>query len=330
MRRLPVILRTVCILLGAGLAAPAALAQSGTEMLLSPWDDDQQLAFEASMGLANTRADAPGGADVRMWQARERGMLHTPRMPFMVGWKTDFVGFDAPGAPGLPSTLHDTGVSLATLLTPGADNSVRAFGEDWDIGIEAGVGHASTSFDDSQGLYFTGSMLMTGDISDHETLKVALSYDGNRSLLPDVPLPGFEYRNRGRKEFVWFVGVPRLGFVWKPDERWTVEAEWNLLTPGPFRVDYALGAGWHLFGFYGTRKLAVHAEDDAEHRRLFWSANELRAGLAWQPRPGVELSFSAGWAFGMEIERGWDSRDTDTVFELDDAAVAEVRLKIKL
>ncbi len=324
-----------CVRLPAGLVlgviftlcALPAKAQSGTEMLLKPWDwAGKQTADLEAEAMKSSTKDSNTGADISMGYTHLQGRVHTEGAPLMVGWQADFLRLGTNDRPAVPDVMHDVGFSLATSLSPGGP--VEAFGHDWDLAVEAGIGHASTSFGDSHGYYGTATLTANTELSETSSLKVGIAYNGNRSFLQDVPLPGFEYReffpaasgDKKRPVFTYYFGVPRAGLAWRPDDRWLVKVNATLTAPGSASVEYELERDrWFVFAGYNPYRLRAHQNGDDAHRRLFFSNDTAEIGVRFANPRGMRMLVAVGYSMNQTLERGWDSRHLDTVREFNAA-----------
>jgi len=318
--------------------AASAKAETGVDMLLGSWDWEgkQTAALDGWAGKA-TATNNQTGEDTNLRYAEFQGRLHTEDMPFMAGVQAKFMGFNSANRALIPQEMHDVAFSLATSLTP--KDQAEAFGQKWDVALEAGFGQASSdeAFRDSHGDYATTTLTAGTDTSDTGRLIVGASYDGNRSLWPDIPLIGFEYRNstgeyingdKKRPVFAWRVGFPRLGLEWRPDEKWLVEIKADITSLGSAKVEYDLSEHrWFLFGAFRPYRIRVHADGDDAHRRLFFSSDTLETGVRFSPRPGIHLLGAVGYSFNQTIERGWDTQHLQTVNDFKPAPMLRGELR---
>ncbi len=311
-----------------GAAALPALAQSGTEMLLKPWDWEggQTADLQAGTGKTTTK-DSNSRREVSMSLLHLQGRVHTEGAPLMVGWQADFLRLSTLDRPAIPETMHDVGVSLATSLSP--DGPVTVFTQDWDLAAEVGIGHAAMSFSDTRGYYGTATLTAGTRLSATQTLKLGVAYNGNRSFLPDVPLPGFEYEETfpapggdGKKPvFAYHVGIPRVGFAWRPEERWLFKVDATLTAPGSALVEYELERDrGFVFAGYTPYRLRAHQNGDDANRRLFFSNDTLEVGLRLANPRGMHLLVAVGYAMNQTLDHGFDDLDRQTRREFDAAA----------
>lgn len=318
--------------LAAVLPAGSARAQSGVDMLLKSWDwaGKQDADLAAGGGQTDTHErNSPGDASATIRYSFFQGRVHTQDMPFMVGWSAKFTGFSSANRPAVPQQMHDVAASFATSLTPNAP--VEAFGRDWNLALEAGVGHASTDWSDSQGYYGTATLTAGTDLSEDSRFLVGVGYDGNRSVWQDIPLPGFEYRQtivgegRDRKKplLFWRAGFPWLEAAWRPNDDWLVDLNADITAPSAatalVEYEWAGDRRWHAFAQYRTYRTRVHQDGDDGRHRLFFSSDTAELGIRFSPRAGMSLIGAVGYAMNQQLERGWSSSNLQTVREFADA-----------
>ena len=314
------------------LAAAAAPAQTGAPLLLSPWsrlgDDprrEARIEFSATGGrfLADTDID---GTDEELglteWGAEGRFKL-SDRLG-----AAPALGFDAlqlhldTEDPALPERLGDHAVAAAWGWN---------LDERWRLGVVGGVGYAGTRpFAEADSLYLMGDIVLTRDLDDGSALMLSLNYHGNRSLLPDVPLPGISYSRRsGIDGLRYTVGFPYSSVVYQPDDRWMFRLGYTLPFNFQARAEYQVADTLTAFGLFDTFTRGFWLEDDpGNNERIFFTQRRLEGGLRYEAHTGVELTAAAGYAFGQEFTAGWDARDTDDVREIDPAPY--VRLGVAL
>lgn len=309
-----------CALLLPSLS-PVAFAQTGAPLLLTPWPRAADGQTEAGYELRTTslhqgRADLDDtGETLRLdeFESRGRAKLTTASGPGpSVGYHVLYYDLNT-DSPVLPQRLVD--VSIAGAMGIPLDDSA------WDAGLVLGVGYAGTRpFADGDAVYFMGDLIFKRDLDDKSSLTLALNYDGNRSFLPDVPLPGGYYSRRVSDAFAFTVGLPYSSFRWSPDDRWTVSAQGSAFAL-PFVADvtvqYAVSDMLSLYGSFKSHRPAFWLED-ADNRRIFLRQRRLEAGLRYAAREGVTFILAGGWMFDQKFETGWDVRDTDKLRELDD------------
>ena len=312
----------------AALAAPA-FAQTGAPLLLTPWDrvGDAEAGYEGSasvLAIGDTDLDV-GDEELSFSEFESRGRIKLTDRPGpgpAIGFDLLYYDLDH-DSDALPDRLADVSVAAA-FGVPLGDSS-------WEAGVVAGVGYAGTRpFADSDGIYFMGDLIFKRQIDDVSSFTFALNYDGNRSILPDVPLPAAYYARKLSEQLHVTVGLPYSSIRWTPTDRWSVTATASAFAL-PFVADvtvaYALADDLSLYGSFESRRPAFWLED-ADNERIFFQQRRLEAGLRYGVRNGGTLIVAGGWAFDQEFETGWDVRDTDDVRELDDAPYLRVALDL--
>ena len=185
----------------------------------------------------------------------------------------------------------------------------------WDAAVAAGAGYASTNpFVDNDACYGVGQVKARYAFDDRRSLTMSLSYNGNRVILPDVPIPMIVYEERLSESFSYTIGAPRSGLIWRPTDRLVL----NVALSAPFRMEalaeYELmEKQLFLFTRFDTRSNAYHRSGDDPDRRLFFTQRTLGVGVRWVPASNVSLQLTGGWALHQRLERGFDMCKTDTV-----------------
>ncbi|MEM7682667.1 MAG: hypothetical protein AAF288_11980 [Planctomycetota bacterium] len=272
---------------------------------------------------ATVGAPATGPGSIPGAGAPGAGGFGSPRLLF--GFQVLQLEIDALD-PAIPERLSDQRIGF------GYELGVVDLGETlgpWVVGFTGGVGNASdTSYSGSDAWYGHGSIYGVRRIDERSSVTVLVTYDGNRSFLPDVPLPGVVYTQRVDAEFAWSVGFPFVGARWDPEGPFKVAARWTPLADVRIDAEYELAEHWSLFG--GLTRDEMQAWIDGENnRRVFFQASVLEAGVAWRPDPRVEVRASAGYAFAQSFEEGFAILDTDTLADLDDAPFGRVSVTVR-
>ncbi|BAM03413.1 hypothetical protein [Phycisphaera mikurensis] len=296
-----------------GAAGAPASAQVGSSIVLAPWQGTSPLELSGQTALYSTDADAPGGASVELgsysFQGRVRPDLEDEKK-LTFGFEFDRIELDT-ADPVLPERLTLGAAAVGLGL-----GRFDAAGFGWEWGATAGAGVASSDpFGDEDGSYGVGSLFAVTRPDPQSLLVVALDYDGNRTVFPDVPLPAITYTRFFSEDFSASVGVPFLGVKWTPG-RWDLSAG-IFLIQARARAAYALTEHVSLYAQYGSRTEAFHVDGTDEHRRLFYSVESVSAGAELDLVENLNLNASVGYAFNHAFESGFDARDLETVRDLD-------------
>ncbi len=204
--------------------------------------------------------------------------------------------------------------------------------------LTGGVGFAGTNaFGDANGIYFAGSILTEYKIDENDALNIGIDYNGNRTFMPDVPLPGIVWKHtRGsgksffldNKDFVLKLGLPANYFRYYFDEfnlKFLLEVSYVLPESVGGRILFnPTNEGFFkdvsMFASYSTLSDAWHDNNlpRGDDRIIFeQSMAELGMRYAWDDETKV-IFLAGGYAFGREFRTGFDTRDSDKSLELDD------------
>ena len=331
-------LATLCFL-PALFCAEAALAQTGPELLLKPFrlDDQFELNLDTLYDIESTTdAFEPGtgeGFDFRVNQYRLNGRLRlTPgqseegiaRAQPRAGFSYDQIEIRS-NDPLLPDKMTDASVAvgMGVLAVDG-----------WLGGVTVGWGHAAAdSWEDGNADYVEANFAVGKTFSNGvDSFGVVVNFDGNRSILPDWPLPGFQYRKQVTEEFILALGFPFSSVEWRPDERLSVEVQYSIPDSFNFRIDYDIIGNLGLYGsFESTTAAAWWDELDRGNQRIFFEQQRAEAGLAYDiDRDKLKIITAAGWSFGQEFRVGFDSRDLTDLREVDDTVYLRAALELRL
>lgn len=318
MTRLSFVWVPVLLMLGA---LPAR-AQTSSALILVPWGADDRVEVANSTWFGYDGNAGNGGADVDLFGLSSIGRVRpsTEHADWAVGFKYRHLGIDTADA-ALPERLIDQAVAggfkMGTI-------------DRWEWGFVAGLGYAGNApYNDGDAWYAVGSLAASTKLDHGATLTLLLDYDGNRNVLPDVPLPGFAYAHQFNDTLRYTVGLPINSVAWTPDDRWTVRGLWVIPFGFGVDVDYRLTDDWTLFGGYNSQTTGYHIQGDDENRRLFFEQRRIEIGARWKVGAAADLAGAVGYAFDQSFERGYDLRDTDTIRDLSDEPYFRLALNFR-
>ncbi|MEO1237398.1 MAG: hypothetical protein AAFX76_11480 [Planctomycetota bacterium] len=306
--------------------------QTNTGLLTDPWDEAPRgRAFVDTFGQS-TSDDVNGdsfnlvvGRTKSRWALASAPLDANPRAGGPLGipvFGHELVVVDLGGeAPGRPPRLVRQEAALGLPL-----GEVTLFGGPWQAGAALGFGHASSNpHGDDQGWYGLGSVFAQRPLPDGATLLIGLIHDGNRSVLPDVPLPIVAYRRSlgDTGELGLTIGYPQSRVIYRPDRRLTFSAGIDRLDVFTGEARYQLEPAWEGFVQYAAFYDQFH-DADANNDRFFLFSQRVEAGVVWAFADGLRARVSGGYAFGQELRRGFDFGSTDRVLEFDDAPFLRV------
>lgn len=303
----------VLAVLFCALCPAASLAQTGARLLLETFPKERTLEsvndVNFMQGGHTTENEEPFRLSVYESWGKVRlqpGVFESPR----VGWNFTYLELHSTDD-ALPERLVDQSVGFATPLAKTGD---------WVFALSVGVGYAGDSpFSDGDAYYGQATLLALKEFSEESALIILLDYDGNRSFLPSVPLPGFAYGRRIRNDLYLTAGLPVTSLEWTPTERLSIRGTYVL----PYTLDLAIGyevtEGLRLYGKTERRVEAFFLDGlDQNYHRIIFEQQRAEVGVAWEPRDGFLLTVGVGYAWSGEFSTGYDVRDTDLVTDISD------------
>jgi hypothetical protein len=323
--RLSLSVLAALLVCGAAFTSPAG-AQTGAELLIRPFEKGENFEFNANATFQNqAEDDFGGGLNLNVYEASGRAREVRERAIPRIGYEATYLDIDSePGVFGdlLPERLVDQ--SLAVGLAMPDLYGFRG-------GFTVGVGYAGDGpFGDANAWYGKATIAMGKEIDKETDLGVFLDYDGNRTFLPDVPLPGFAYRKRVDERLILVAGVPLSTVEWTPDAHWKFELFWALIDSFDARITYKVTETFNVYGNLDSRRHAFHMDElEDTNDRLLFQERRAELGVQWEPRKDTRVIAAGGYAFGQEFGTGWDYRDDDEITELSDEPYVRLGLEMR-
>jgi len=297
-----------------GTLASSADAQTGVGLLFKPWDGGERFEIDARAALFGEGETEDTGVDegvqLSIYESSGRFKLNGEKeSPFAIGYSFYYMNIDSDDD-ALPNRLVDQQVAIGAELF---------HCDGWAISLIGGAGYASSNpFADDDALYGRGDLIATRKIDENASIQVGLSFDGNRTFLPDIPLPFFAYSRKLSETLSFTLGLPYSSVRWIPADRWYLNAS---ITPSPslnIELGYEVVEQVTIYGAFRSDIRAFHIDGDDDNRRVFFEQSLAEVGVRWKPCPTCEIFLAGGFAFDQEFTRGWDTRDTDDVREISD------------
>ncbi len=272
------VLFSAIALLAVFLLAQSSHAQTTPDLLVKPWEDGQAVdtstegTFEAA-GHTTETSDT-----TRLSEFHEFGRWRifpdndaTPRIGY------DFLYYNTQSSdPVLPRNLYDTSIGFA--------QPIGQFTNKWFAVVTGAVGYAGNSlFDDSSAIYAKGDIIVGRQWGPDHALIVALDYNGNRTFLPDCPIPGFAYTNRYNPQLKYVLGLPYSSLTYDPADGLEVEAGYSLVETFEARIGYEFVKHFLVYGDYMDRLAPFHLDTLPGDYRLFLQTHLLEMGITWAP-----------------------------------------------
>ena len=342
---LPAVLLTAAASAFGGVAT-SAFGQTNSGMLLEPLQDELLLEADASATYLDNGSTEGGsiGIDYYEVSGRVRPLLRDFRAKPRFGYDLTLINVSTTD-PALPdANLVDSSVGLGIGIFQGGEGAGPL--KDVIAGVTLGVGYAGVgAFGDGNAYYGLATLVVGRQFDNGDAFGLVIDYDGNRTFLPDVPLPGFQYQKNlpgplpGRDTLKLNVGFPFSGVIWGPTDRLTVTANYAIPDQFTGRVDYELFQNTGVFGEFANRREAFHwdALDNSSDRLLFVQ-RRVEAGVRYTfndnleqagVEPGLTAVLAGGYAFGQSFDVGFDSTDTDGVADPSDEPYVRVGLELR-
>lgn len=315
----------VCVLVAT--TSPVC-AQPASTMLANPWAVERAVDFTAD-GWGQSKGDTDQtGMDVRLsrYQAAGRWRLDpsdtlSPTAAIS-SHRLDIHSSD----PALPQRLVDVSFAGSMVFDVDPDTTLQ---------VILGGGYAGdNAFGDGSAYYALADLIVTRQLGEDKGYKLILDYNGNRTIFPDIPLPGFIYYDRLNEQTTYTLGFPSSSITWKPDDRTTLRATYFLPTTINAIIEYELAEPWSIYGSFENSLNAYKVDSDSTDRRLMFAQKRIEGGVVWRGRegdsfPGVEVRAAFGYAFDQEFTRGFDVRDDDTVRDISDEPYIRVGVSMR-
>jgi hypothetical protein len=296
----------------AALFAGSAIAQTGPALLLKPLLGEQEALEGRGDAIFLNSGSTSNGGDFHLgvyeWSGRFREQRENliPR----VGWDLTYLDVNTTD-PSIPDKGL-TDVSLAAGVELGTYSG-------WIAALTVGVGYAGdTPFGEGDAWYGKATLVLGRELDPKTKVGAVVDYDGNRTFLPDVPLPGFAYIHEFDPHLSYTLGVPVSAVKWKPYDPVSLEITWTLLDRFDARLDYKLSPQWTVYGALEDRQEAFHIEGLENHDRLLFEQRRVELGLHWQPFEHTSLNLAGGYAWGGNFSSGWDLRKSDSLADFSD------------
>jgi hypothetical protein len=309
---------TTTVLLSCAIALTAissgARAQSDPGPLFLPFEKDNDLELAATVTLSAQSHIKKLDDDFQLKQYESEGryrLTDTFEVNPVLGYSFLFLDLDTP-VETVPRELLD--------LSIGAASPIRKFDNGWYLAAAVGVGYAGEElFDDTDAYYGKATFIVGKDFNETTALLVAINYDGNRTMYPDVPLPAVALTKVIHQKLTLAVGFPYNTVTYRPVEPLKLEMTATIGTVSA-DVRYNLTQRLQFFGTFNAISRGFHIDGLERDDRLFFDQKRLETGVVWKPGTYVGITVAGGYMFSQEFSTGWDERETERVYEPADAA----------
>ena len=302
----------VTALVASVVALPAA-AQTAPSLLLKSWHEYPHIADTFDEPIFIDGGHTQDGEDIDLLVYDSYGRIkfdrNSPDPNMWLGYRVMAIGMDE-NIPNLPGDLTDLSVALAMQLGESSDN--------WRWSLALGAGTANDGhWSNTDAIYGIVTLNGTHRIDEDSAIDLGVFYNGNRTLIPDVPLPYAMYRYKLSDEFAYRVGIPYSGLSWDPAEEVSVDLEYSFPTNLLANVSLHLDKHWSIFGEF-ARQVDGFFLNDEGHQRVFYEANRISGGVRFMKAPLIDIRAGVGFAIDQEFASGFDIRDLDSIAKPSD------------
>lgn len=288
-----------------------AVAQTGPELLIKPWPTGQQFQSQGEITLVNHGSTHHSDDfDISFYDI-------SGRLRLLSDWKADprfgfnYTQIHTSGDPAVPGNMVDTSLGFGMGV---------ADWEGWQAGVTLGVGYAGAgAFDDGNAWYGMADFIVGHKIDNTSSLGLVLDYDGNRTYMPDVPLPGFLYTKRLEPNVLLGIGFPYTSVEYKINDQLTLSGQ--IYVPDSFsaRLDYSVVKEFGIFLQATSRREAFKWDELPNSAdRVIYDSRRAELGARWTPAEWINLIVAGGYLFDQEFNVGWDTRDQDRLAKPSD------------
>jgi hypothetical protein len=295
-------------------------AQSDPGPLFLPFEEDQRVEVGASWFRTETGHVKKSDESFALSQYQSQG-----RVRLTDQYKVNpVIGYDAllldlkTSNETVPRNLSDVSIGFATPF--------KQFDNGWYLAGSVGLGFAGDElFNYSEGYYGKATFIVGKEFDERTSLLVALSYDGNRTAYPDIPLPAIAFTKIIHSTLELGLGIPYTTVRYRPTDRWLFEATVSIDDISG-RVEYDLTEHVRLFAAAESIGRAFRLDELENNDRLLFEQRRAEVGVLLSPTKYVGITVAAGYAFSQEFSVGFDSRDTDLAYKFSDEAYGRVGL----
>ena len=301
----------------------AAQAQTDPALVLRPWPDGKSVQVDAEAMFLGSATTDNAAANIHLRRYDVGGRFRSDQSDAsLFSFGVDLTSIDVSTTdPALPDNLVDQSVAAGIALGETGG---------WAFNVIVGFGYAGDNpYSDGDALYAIADVIARCRIDERSSWHMLLDYNGNRTFLPDVPLPGFGYHHRSSEAFSYTLGLPHSGIDWRPADRVSLSVGYSV--PVTFRASavYEVTDGISVFGRFDNRLDAFTLDNSRDHRRLIFQQRLIEAGVRVRPHDMVDMTLAVGYAFDQEFESGFDSRDRHGVADVSDEPFVRAALNLR-
>jgi hypothetical protein len=261
----------------------AASGQISPLLVIEPWEPESQWADTVDELLfINGGHDKRSGTDIDIFFWDSSGRIKFDRKDadprFWLGYRILTIDVDAPGVSAIHGELNDVAVVGALRLGESGD---------WAWTAMAGAGTANDGhFSNDDAIYGIGNLDAARAIDGRSAFHIGVNYDGNRGLLPDVPLPYVAYRYDS-DDLSLTLGVLSSSVEWRPIEPITLTVQYSMPENAHAGLAWSLSDNVSLFTEYRRTLDGFYIDGSGGHAGDLGAVGRCSRGGGIRVRPGV-------------------------------------------
>ncbi len=303
-----------------------AFAQTGPELVIDQMTDTT-VAGSLFYGAEHNAGTNQSGHDINVSRAETDFRLKldpyaapasadtqpAPKVGWMIaniraGYSHTWLHLDTT-YPGLPKNLQDQSFGVAFVFYRDTE---------WTLSAGAAIGYAGNNlYADESASYAKIDLMASHPLDERSQLQIFLSYDGNRTFLPDIPMPGIAYVRQHNEQLKYMIGLPVSMIEYKPVQELTLRASYLLVDNFTLSARYDLTKQVAFLLDYRSKADAFQYRDEGNDR-LFFEQKTIEAAVEYTPIKNLTLTAAAGFAFDQRFTTGYDMQDTDTITKISD------------
>ena len=311
---------------GIGLAAGLlttgrAYALSSDLSTLLPWDSNINVESSTWGLLENKSHIRNDGTPAQIGIVDSSGRVRladTGQYSPTIAWDSLYMALNTHSSL-LPRQLNEQSMSLGIPIVQSGP---------WSLGAVVGAGYSGNSpYNEGQAVYGLADITAQYQFNPRDSLVFGINYDGNRSVLPDVPLPTVEFLHETTK-LTWGVGIYEY-LDYRPFDRLNLELMYFPTDDGHADIDYRLLRWLHVYGLFASQSWAFHVDFYNHDQRLFFNMCRVEAGVRIITCPNFSMKLGGGYAFNQAFSQGYQSINETPVGQIANAAYISLNAKFK-
>ncbi len=296
-----------------------AQATTGQMLVTKPFNN-KTVEFSSTLyAQSETKTTANADVDLIQNDTTARFLLNpNSDNALTLGFESHHIQIDT-NSGLLPRQLNNQSVAMGYDIGQSKIGALK----DWTFKSLIGIGFSGNkAYNDSDAIYFKGDLIGTKNIDDNSQWIVSLNYNGNRTFMPDVPLPSIAYAHQTEK-LLYMIGFPYSYINYKFNDNTSVQIG-AALSSLNVKATHKLNDQFNFYASYinSTQNFMIKATMD--HDRIIFSQSRAEIGANFKLNEKLTLNAGFGHAFNQEFEQGYDTRNMDTITKLDDESYFRV------